>query len=210
MQSIRIPAEKAQNRYIVCTGVHVLCPHIISTYTCIYIHAYALGAFYFLFGNLSPRLRSKISGIQLLLLAKYNLIAEPGIDRLLKSIVEDIRKLESVISFACICIPSVHTCTCACVYIMYMYIDYTGAHHQNCLQESGVPFVINGMTCYFHGTVTVVCADNPASASLGGFKQSGSAFRFCRHCMGTEADIQTKVISMCIVLLWYLHVTIKH
>ena len=36
-----------------------------------------------------------------------------------------------------------------------------------------------------------LCADNPASASLGGFKPSVSAFRFCRHCMGTEDDIQT-------------------
>ena len=48
------------------------------------------------------------------------------------------------------------------------------------------PFVINSETRHFRGTVTVVSADNPASASLGGFKQSASAFRFCRHCMGSE------------------------
>ena len=36
-------------------------------------------------------------------------------------------------------------------------------------------------------------ADNPASAALGGFKESASAFRFCRHCLGTDTDIQTKV-----------------
>ena len=49
---------------------------------------------------------------------------------------------------------------------------------------------------YFRGTVTIVSADNPASASLGGFKQSPSAFRFCRHCMGSEDDIQSKVCSL--------------
>lgn len=48
---------------------------------------------------------------------------------------------------------------------------------------------------HFRDTVSVVSADNPASASLGGFKQSGSAFRFCRHCMGAEDDIQTKVYN---------------
>ena len=41
--------------------------------------------------------------------------------------------------------------------------------------------------------MTVVSADNPASASLGGFKQSASAYRFCRHCMGVSEEIQSKV-----------------
>lgn len=60
-------------------------------------------------------------------------------------------------------------------------------------QENGYPFEVNGEVRYFRGTVSIVSADNPASAALGGFKQSASAFRFCRHCMGTEQDIQTKV-----------------
>ena len=45
---------------------------------------------------MSPRFRSKIHNIQLLLLAKYSLVVEFGIDNILKPIVEDIRKLESV------------------------------------------------------------------------------------------------------------------
>lgn len=57
----------------------------------------------------------------------------------------------------------------------------------------GVPFVIDGETHYFRGTISVISADNPASAALGGFKQSASAFRFCLHCLGNEADIQSKV-----------------
>jgi hypothetical protein len=43
--------------------------------------------------------------------------------------------------------------------------------------------------------VTIVSGDNPASASLGGFKQSASAFRYCRHCFGTENDVQSKFIE---------------
>ncbi len=36
-------------------------------------------------------------------------------------------------------------------------------------------------------------ADNRGSQELGGFKMGGSAFSVCRHCLGTTADIQTKV-----------------
>ena len=46
---------------------------------------------------------------------------------------------------------------------------------------------------FFRGTISIVSADNPASASLGGLKQSASAFRYCRHCLGSEDDIQSKV-----------------
>ena len=53
-------------------------------------------------------------------------------------------------------------------------------------------FMINGEQRRFRGTITVVSAENPTSTSLGGFKESASAFRFCRHCTGTEDDIQSK------------------
>ena len=78
------------------------------------------------------------------------------------------------------------------------------------MQESGVPFVINGSTKYFWGTVTIVSADNPASTLLGGFKQSASAFRWCRHCMGTENDIQSKVhftTSMYVCMIYHFLVS---
>lgn len=58
-----------------------------------------------------------------------------------------------------------------------------------------VSFLVNGRVRHFRGTVSIVSADNPASAALGGFKQSASAFRLCRHCMGTEQDIQAQVGS---------------
>lgn len=61
------------------------------------------------------------------------------------------------------------------------------------LQDDGFPFILNGEVRHIRGTVTIVSADNPASALLGGFKQSASAFRYCRHCTGTDEEIQKKV-----------------
>ena len=62
------------------------------------------------------------------------------------------------------------------------------------MQDEGVPFVIDGKTVYIRGTITVISAGNPASATLVGFfKESASAFRYCRHCTGTEDNIQSKV-----------------
>lgn len=87
----------------------------------------------------------------------------------MKPIIEDIKQLESVRSFH-----------------LVLIIDYY-------FQQTGVPFNINGVQHHFHGTVTIISADNPASALLGGFKQSASAFRYCRQCLGMEEDIQSKV-----------------
>ena len=79
--------------------------HKIDTCILVYLHMSACllmmhiihaGAFYYLLGNVSPHFRSKIHHIQLLLLAKYALVAEFGIDQILEPIVEDIKKLESV------------------------------------------------------------------------------------------------------------------
>lgn len=61
------------------------------------------------------------------------------------------------------------------------------------IKETGVTLNINGEMCNFQGTITVVSADNPASAYMGGFKQSATAFRFCRHCMGTKEEIESQV-----------------
>ena len=49
--------------------------------------------------------------------------------------------------------------------------------------------------------MSIVSADNPASSSLGGFKESASAFRYCRHCTGTEDDIQTKVNGIVLIYI---------
>jgi len=70
---------------------------------------------------------------------------------------------------------------------------------------------VHGESLKFRGTVTIVSADNPASASLGGFKQSASAFRFCRHCTGTMEDIQSKVWpSPCVRVYVYICRCLRH
>lgn len=61
------------------------------------------------------------------------------------------------------------------------------------IKENGVQIDLNDGSYLFHWTVTIVSGDNPASAALGSFKQSASAFRYCRHCFGTDNDIQSKV-----------------
>lgn len=43
-----------------------------------------------------------------------------------------------------------------------------------------------------YGTISVISADNPASSSLGGFKEGGLAYRFCRQCMTIIAEIKIK------------------
>lgn len=43
-----------------------------------------------------------------------------------------------------------------------------------------------------YGSLCVVSADNSASAACGGFKESTSAYRPCRQCMATRADMNTK------------------
>ena len=75
-------------------------------------------------------------------------------------------------------------------------------------KESGVSIALNDSTHFFQGTVTIVSGDNPASAALGGFKQSASAFRFCRHCLGTENDIQSKVCFILCIQFMCRHITV--
>lgn len=91
------------------------------------------------------------------------------------------------------CCRYVYTCFASTLYVHAHLRSRCYAILVHVLQMNGVPFVIDGRTQHFRGTVSIISADNPASASLGGFKQSSSAFRFCRHCMGAEDDIQNKV-----------------
>ena len=44
-----------------------------------------------------------------------------------------------------------------------------------------------------NGTIAVVSSDNLASLALGGFKESCSATKMCRHCMTTKEESQVKV-----------------
>lgn len=40
----------------------------------------------------------------------------------------------------------------------------------------------------FHGILLCACGDTPASANLGGFKESHFGLRPCRHCMVTRSQ----------------------
>jgi len=44
-----------------------------------------------------------------------------------------------------------------------------------------------------YGTLAIVSADNLGSLALGGFKESCSANKMCRHCMATKDEAQRKV-----------------
>jgi len=57
----------------------------------------------------------------------------------------------------------------------------------------GFEFQVNGRCLKLFGTLATVSADNLGSLALGGFKESCSATKMCRHCMATKEESQTKV-----------------
>uniref|UniRef100_A0A1X7TV16 Uncharacterized protein n=1 Tax=Amphimedon queenslandica TaxID=400682 RepID=A0A1X7TV16_AMPQE len=53
--------------------------------------------------------------------------------------------------------------------------------------ESGHEIMLsNGNTISIYGSIAAIAADNPASCSMGGFKESAAAYSGCRHCMATD------------------------
>ena len=54
------------------------------------------GAFYFVLGNIQPKLRQHLTNIQLLTLVKSTIVKEQGINQILEVLLKDIRKLETV------------------------------------------------------------------------------------------------------------------
>ena len=54
---------------------------------------------------------------------------------------------------------------------------------------------IFGQAKTVYGTFAAVSSDNLTSLALGGFKESCSATKMCRHCMATREESQTKVKS---------------
>ena len=68
------------------------------------------------------------------------------------------------------------------------------------LQEKGFAFTIQGTQKVLFGTLAAVSADNLGSLALGGFKESCTAYRCCRHCMATRDMMSSKVCRPCHVL----------
>ena len=58
----------------------------------------------------------------------------------------------------------------------------------NLLQTEGISIIVNGVEKVFKGSLLFVAGDTPASALMGGFKESVSAYRPCRTCMTTNEE----------------------
>lgn len=54
-------------------------------------------------------------------------------------------------------------------------------------------FDVEGTETKMYGSLSIVSADNLGSLALGGFKESCSSYRCCRHCMATQDTAKTKV-----------------
>lgn len=130
----------------------------------------SVAIFYFMLGNINPIKRSKLRGIQLLALCKHKMIKRYGINQIIKPIVDDIKTLV------------IYHGKLTNVKIKYF-------------QENGYDFdTYDGHAKQkLFGSLAVVIADNPASSAIGGFKESSSAYRLCRHCLGTAEEIKTHV-----------------
>lgn len=53
--------------------------------------------FYFVLGNISPKFRSKLSTIQLVAIIETTILKQYGMDAVLQPIVQDIKKLVSIL-----------------------------------------------------------------------------------------------------------------
>jgi len=53
-----------------------------------------------------------------------------------------------------------------------------------------VEFLIQGAPKVMYGTLAIISADNLGSLALGGFKESCTSIKMCRHCMATKDESQ--------------------
>ena len=60
-----------------------------------------IGLFYYVLGNIHPRLRAGLQSIQLVAAVKSDHISQYGIDKVLKPLMPDIQKLEKVTLILC-------------------------------------------------------------------------------------------------------------
>ena len=114
---------------------------------------------------MQPKFRQRLNNIKLLALVNASVLNSFGMNRILDFIVADLKKLEEVIIIIFIVVQTI-----IIVFILGSDISWT-----------------------VKGSLAVCSADNLGSQQLGGFKIGGSSFRLCRHCLGTETDIQSKV-----------------
>jgi len=68
------------------------------------------------------------------------------------------------------------------------------------LQNEGVTVNVGGVEKVYKGSLLFVAGDTPASAFMGGFKESVSAYRLCRTCMTTQIEWKNSFTSENFVL----------
>ena len=61
----------------------------------------------------------------------------------------------------------------------------------NVLAADGIEIIINGNPVTYCGILSYIVADNLGSHEIGGYLQSFSGARICRHCNATKTQIQT-------------------
>ncbi len=133
------------------------------------------GLFYFTLGNISPKLRSKLSSIQLVSIVKCTVLKKYGMNAVLRPFVEDVKKLVSpyllyvpdyfLPTGVLLCVFTYTICT-SMILILF--------------QESGHCCEVQGESSEHFGTLVLNSADNLGAYSLGGFTESSSTYRFCR------------------------------
>ncbi len=119
-------------------------------------------------GNLLPKYRSKLSSIYLVALVKSTFTSTYGMDAVLQPFI-DFKKLVRLLLHA------------------YFKIELNSA------KEEGVEFNIQENSKIVYGILSIVSADNLGSLAVGGFKESRSSLKMCRHCMATKAESQKQV-----------------
>lgn len=73
-----------------------LCLHVMNRSMIAVIYFSPVGMIYYTLGNLHPKYRSPLKGIQLLSVTDYSLIEKYGIDAILEPIVDAVKSLEEV------------------------------------------------------------------------------------------------------------------
>ena len=96
--------QRSTNLVIPCTNLLILCIERETTFA---------GTFYFMLGNIPPKLRSRLHTIQLVAVVKTELLHKYPLSDILEPFMSDIKLLESV---------SVHTRCISYMYYVYYFI----------------------------------------------------------------------------------------
>ena len=126
------------------------------------------GIFYFTLGNLDPKYRSRYRSIQLLAICKKKTLDKYSLCSVLRPFVDDMKKLvSSFINVNAHHYPPLHT-----------------------IRRRATHLVLKERAKYISAQLQLF---HPASNSLGGFKETTAAYRYCRQCMVNSEEAKLKV-----------------